>query len=401
MTTCMEKFVNNINKLLAFVFVFSALFVVSFAAPAKALAAFRFVGWGDSRDNPAVLSAQSNQVKAMNPAPAFTVFNGDLCGSWSTSCATAWVGHINGGSNNGIGNITFPVRGNHDSGANGSAWSSFFNIAQRAGAVGATNFRELTKDMTYSFDYQNAHFVGLDMPGGDVSSMSQAIITWLDSDLRDAESRGIKLSFLFWHGPIYYVDDHASTAPANLVTVINNHPSVAAIYQGHEHVLGVVELTNARIPGLTNNKIIEVVDGTSGAPHYSCKSGRTDFCQGVDGFAVTDVTSDTQFTISLYKNGSNTPIYQKSFAKDGTNPTPPPGTPTPVPTGRTPTPTATTGISVVDVNGDRVINIVDIGIVVDNYGKNPIPNKKADINNDNSVNIVDIGLVVDKYGQTY
>jgi hypothetical protein len=202
------------------------------------------------------------------------------------------------------------------------------------------------------------------------------------------------------------VDGHSSTAPANLISVLNKHPSVAAIYQGHEHVLAVVELNNSRLPGLTNNKIVEVVDGTSGAPHYSCKSGRSDFCQASDGFALTEVINDTDFKISLLKNGSNTPIYEKTFSKSGSvnptpTPTPGPSTPTPGPTGKTPTPIATPAISGVDVNGDKVINIVDIGIVVDNYGRNPIPNKKADINKDNAVNIVDIGLIVDKYGQTY
>jgi hypothetical protein len=399
----MEKFVNK-NKLPAvFISALILFFAVSFAVPSKASAAFRFVGWGDSRDNPAVLSAQSNQVKAMTPAVAFTVFSGDLCGSWSTSCAQAWQGHINGGSNNGIGNITFPVRGNHDSGASSSSWSSFYNIAQRASGIGATNYSELTKDMTYSFDYQNAHFVGLDMPGGDVSSMSQAIITWLDNDLTAAEARGKKLSFLFWHGPIYYVDGHSSTAPANLVAVLNKHQSVAAIYQGHEHVLAHVTLNNSRLPGLTGNTIQEIVDGTSGAPHYSCKSGRSDFCQAVDGFAVTDVQSDTQFTISFYKNGSNTPIFQKTFTKGGGQTPVPTATPvvTATPAGRTPTPVPTGILQAADVNGDRVVNIIDIGIVVDNYNKNPIPNKKADINKDNAVNIVDIGLIIDRYGQTY
>lgn len=354
-------------------------------------------------------------AKGMNPA--FTIFNGDLCGSWSTTCIQAWKGYLNGSSNNGIGDITFPVRGNHDSGS-GSAWSTFFNQSATASRVGATNYSALTPDLTYSFDYQNAHFAGIDLPGGDISSMSSAQITWLDNDLKASEARGKKIAFLYWHGAPYYVDDHASNAPASLITVLNNHPSVAAIYNGHEHVLAHVTLDNSRLPGLTNHKIEEFVDGTAGAPHYSCKSGRSDFCQAVDAFAVTDVNSDTQFTVSLYKLGSTTPIYQKTFTNGSTNPTPTPTaspTPTPRPSGSptptprvTPTPTPrsatpTPGITIqaVDVNGDKIINIIDIGIVVDNYGKNPIQNAKADINRDGAVDIIDIGLIVDKYGQSY
>jgi hypothetical protein len=63
----------------------------------------------------------------------------------------------------------------------------------------------------------------------------------------------------------------------------------------------------------------------------------------------------------------------------------------------TPTPTPTSSSSPGDVNGDGFVNILDIGIMVDNYGKSPIPNPKADLNNDGSVDIIDIGIVVDHY----
>lgn len=98
--------------------------------------------------------------------------------------------------------------------------------------------------------------------------------------------------------------------------------------------------------------------------------------------------------------------------------TPPLRTPTRTPTAsslRTPTaaairtPTATTIrtpspgniLTSADINADRVINIVDIGIVIDNYARNPIPNIKADVNSDGSVNIVDIGLIIDHYGKSF
>ncbi len=398
-----------IKKLIFSFFIFAFLFISFLVKPSKVSASFRFVTWGDSRDNPGILGQESTQVKGLSPQPSLTLFNGDLCGSWSTTCIQAWKGYINGGNNNGIGNITFAVRGNHDSGS-GTAWSTYFNQTAVVNTVGATNYSALTADMTYSFDYQNAHFVGIDLPGGDVSSMSSAQITWLDNDLKASEARGKNIAFLYWHGAPYYVDDHSSTAPAALVTVLNNHKSVAAIYNGHEHVIAHTTLDNSRLSGLTSHAIEQFVDGTAGAPHYSCKAGRSDFCQSVDAFAVTDVLSDTQFTVSVYKLGSGTPIYQKTFTKGsnpGGTPTPTPVptvTPTPAPTGsRTPTPTATSsiGLQAVDINGDRVINIIDIGIVVDNYNKSPIPNAKADINKDGTVNIVDIGLIVDRYGQTY
>jgi hypothetical protein len=64
-------------------------------------------------------------------------------------------------------------------------------------------------------------------------------------------------------------------------------------------------------------------------------------------------------------------------------------------TGPTPTPGAKTG----DINSDGRVDIVDIGIIIDNYGKSPIPNPKADVNKDGRVDIVDIGIVIDSYGK--
>lgn len=89
--------------------------------------------------------------------------------------------------------------------------------------------------------------------------------------------------------------------------------------------------------------------------------------------------------------GATTQTAPPATATPRTNPTP---TPRP---GATPTPGSSGKVG--DVNSDGHVDIIDIGILVDNYGKNPIPNPKADINHDGKVDIVDIGLVVDNYGK--
>lgn len=53
-----------------------------------------------------------------------------------------------------------------------------------------------------------------------------------------------------------------------------------------------------------------------------------------------------------------------------------------------------------DLNADGRVDIIDIGVVIDNYGRNPIPNRNADVNSDGVVNIIDIGMVIDHYGDT-
>ena len=75
----------------------------------------------------------------------------------------------------------------------------------------------------------------------------------------------------------------------------------------------------------------------------------------------------------------------------------PTGLPTSSPTG-TATPTPSGGNKPGDVNNDGVVNIIDIGILIDSYGLIPPLDPRADLNKDGIVNIIDIGIVIDNYG---
>lgn len=63
-----------------------------------------------------------------------------------------------------------------------------------------------------------------------------------------------------------------------------------------------------------------------------------------------------------------------------------------------PSPTASPEPKLGDINNDGLVNIVDIGIIIDNYRIVPPPNPRADLNSDGISNIVDIGIVIDNYG---
>jgi hypothetical protein len=91
--------------------------------------------------------------------------------------------------------------------------------------------------LTYSFDYQNSHFVGMDIPG-DVTLVTASQLAWLDGDLAAAESRGLQHAFLWWHGPVYSCGNRHGDidAPASMIAVLNKHPIVSAIFGGHAHV---------------------------------------------------------------------------------------------------------------------------------------------------------------------
>jgi hypothetical protein len=52
-----------------------------------------------------------------------------------------------------------------------------------------------------------------------------------------------------------------------------------------------------------------------------------------------------------------------------------------------------------DVNSDGKVDIVDIGIIIDSYGRTTC-NLNADINRDCKIDIIDIGISIDNYGRT-
>lgn len=284
---------------------------------------FRFVAWGDSRGtskgvDTAVFSPLSDQAAAYSPK--FTLFSGDLCAKFARTCPSAWTTAINGKSGNGMFNITFVTRGNHDVGNKkiNALWQSYFDMEGTVSDLSATNFSQMTEDETYSFDYGNSHFVSVDVPG-DVNIITPTEITWLDSDIAAAEARGQVNTFIFWHGPIYCVDGHCnytttsgSDAPAALVDVLNKHATIKATFHGHEHVNTHTHIDSTRIPGLTH-EFEQFVLGSAGAPPYTCdNTARFDFCNPTPGFGVLDV-SGSSITINVYLQNQTTAAYTLTF----------------------------------------------------------------------------------------
>ena len=289
---------------------------------AQSTTPFSFIAWGDSRGaskgvNTPVLSGLSNLAIAFDPK--FTLFAGDLCTRFDRKCTSSdLIGcmyAINGdGSNNGMFDRTFVTRGNHDVGnkKTSAAWQAYFDFAGVATDIAAINFTAMTENETYSFDYGNSHFVSVDVPD-DVNVITPSEISWLDTDLTTAEGRGVIHTFIFWHGPFYCVDGHCSytttlgsDAPAALVTVFNNHSSIAATFHGHEHVNAHTHLDSTRITGLTH-QFEQFVTGEAGAPPYDCsKTSRFDYCTTTPGFVTVEVNGDA-VTVSQYLQDGSTP----------------------------------------------------------------------------------------------
>jgi len=360
----------KINKFITYrwlIFLLAFLFYIRFAHPASA---FQFVAWGDTKSDTGVLTALSKQAKTLNPD--FTLYAGDLESSgFTTAGMNTWKNAINGSVNNGLFDITFPVRGNHDS-SNTADWQTYFDLAITAANISATNYTALNTDTTYSFDFGNSRIIGLDVLG-DVSSLPQAQITWIDQRLADAQSKGLTHAFIFFHGPIYCVAEHCScstitgcvpTQAINLINVMDKYPIVSATFHGHEHVFTYTHINKTRIPA-ADREFEQFVVGDAGAGPDDPFAGRVDYAMDTSGntggFVLVDVNGPS-YTVSFYKGKTTAPQKIFTFTKGPGGPTP---TPSPSPSTTPPTIKQLVSnylTSVLDQNGDGKVNLRDIAV---------------------------------------
>lgn len=314
----------------------------------KAQSSVMFVSWADTKEAITDLSMLSDQAALLNPD--FTIYEGDLESSGFTQGGmdqwrAAMDGQLTGNTTpNGMFDIVFPVRGNHDS-SNTSGWQSYFDFQATANRIGATNytFNPGEDDLTYSFDYENAHFIGVDVTG-DASSITSAQVQWIDTDLAAAEARGLTHAFIYFHGPIYCVDGHCScstrvcsisSSVQNLIGVLNTHPIVSATFHGHEHTYAHTYIDHTRIPpdgafeGVTH-PFHQFVTGDAGAGPNACNANRCDYNMVQHGFVTVDVNGPN-VEVTFYQQGSMDPVNIISFTKEGM--VTPTTTSTPTPTG--------------------------------------------------------------------
>lgn len=167
-----------------------------------------------------------------------------------------------------------------------------------------------------------------------------------------------------------------------------------------------VVIIKAKTKNVTGNAVVKVTQDSIAAA-----IGKSSNVIGTYGEASLNITAPTNTptptstsspTPTMTPTATPTPTVTPTLKPTATlTPTPTSttgtGTPTPTPTA---SPTGSPSTKVGDVNGDGLVNIVDIGIIVDNYGKTGaagfIP---ADLNHDGVINIVDIGIVIDNYGE--
>ncbi len=252
----------------------------------------------------------------------FTIFPGDLgTKGFQIEEMRGWVTMMDGESKNGMAEIVFPLRGNHDE-EHPEQWQGFFSVEEQANRLGMRNYSSLDEDLTFSFDYSNAHFVGIDVPG-DVDLITERQIAFLDEDLSAAEARNMTHAFLFFHGPIYPIRNSpcqnnrvCPTEPvlAHLVEVLNKHPIVSASFHGHSHLQGYVHLDASRIPEITHPFEHFISGGTGFRLHGCDNTSRYYYCGSYNGYVVVKVNGN-RFSATFYRQGELEPVKAFSFKK--------------------------------------------------------------------------------------
>jgi len=250
-------------RITVFVFI-----LIGCAASMVVAAPYTFVSMADSRGsdngvNDSVLTTLAGLVVAQDPE--FVVFQGDLVnGSATDATLTSQLNHWRDVmapiySSDMYGAKIYAGTGNHEIQGSGSeaVWQGLFSDLPANGPAGETY-------MTYSFDYQNAHFVMLNTDRyGSVHTLNY---DWLAADLAATSANHI---FVMGHEPAYPVGPHVGSSLDVYATqrdafwqLLDDY-DVGIYFTGHEHLYNHIEVDGVH----------QVLNGTSGAPLYSGYGG--------------------------------------------------------------------------------------------------------------------------------
>ncbi|MDI6778291.1 MAG: metallophosphoesterase [Patescibacteria group bacterium] len=278
-------------------FLVAIIFFLALASQAKA---FSFAVIGDTQKfKTGKNDALRKTAKSISATGAdFSFMLGDFCGSYK-KCASKlltwkkvaaplfpsvcpvpnfWCG-------------VYPTHGNHDA-VGASDWQSAFDppLNGPGGYVG----------WTYSFDYENSHFVVLDSNRSQWHLVDQTQRDWLEQYLAANTKENI---FVFLHEPAFPVSEKigssldANPASRDAFWEILDRYDVAAVFNGHEHIFTRRKIDSSVFPS-AQNSIYQFTLGNTDAYSHPKPRRSVEYYYRKKSFLTVSVEEE-QITVNL------------------------------------------------------------------------------------------------------
>ena len=252
-------------------------------------APFTFVVSGDTQGATVDLAAHIEEI-AQTPA-AFWLLTGDMVSSATQPSWNLWFEAIAPMLE---GSVAMPVPGNHE-----ASYGTFYG--QFALPIEPDLAPELAEH-AWSFDYGNAHVVGLD---ANADADMEAIAAWLDADLAAAEADpDIDWKIAFFHHPAYSASSHGCTARVleHWAPVLEAH-GVDLVFSGHDHDYERTYRIAGGYLAVPGSGVTYIVAGgfftslyNAGADWWTAYSNR------IDDYVVVDMDGDTLHLTAIDPN---------------------------------------------------------------------------------------------------
>jgi acid phosphatase type 7 len=257
--------------------------------PHGSSAPFTFAVAGDTQGALVDLADHIEEI-AQTPA-AFWLLTGDMV---SSSTQTNWNLWFAAAAPLLESAVAMPVPGNHE-----ASYGTFYG--QFALPIEPDLAPELAEH-AWSFDYGNAHVVGLD---SNADADMEAIAAWLDADLAAAEADpDIDWKIAFFHHPAYSASSHGCTARVleHWSPVLEAH-GVDLVFSGHDHDYERTYPIAGGYLAVPGSGVRYIVAGgfftslyNAGADWWTAYSNR------IDNYVVVDVDGDTLHLTAIDPN---------------------------------------------------------------------------------------------------
>jgi hypothetical protein len=225
-------------------------------------------------------------IRKLSPNMIFAV--GDLLGSCDSydKCDKGY-----GNWKNIVGSLmpkTYAAQGNHDrtgGDKTDNIWRSSFYFP--------TNGPSGYSEQTYSFDFENSHFIVLDSDKPDMHQINEEQRVWLEKDLSANKNGNI---FIFFHEPAFPVsskvgeslDKHSVERDA-LWQIFDKY-NVTGVFNGHEHIVSRRKIDSKVFPEGGNSIYQFVFGNTDSFDHSLPDPGIAEYAnQGQGRFGLVKV----------------------------------------------------------------------------------------------------------------